>query len=293
MKRVYIFININNNKEKQGEIDKMLIIRKGFIENLKDIIVDLNHYKVEIMRKEELAEIHIRRYLLQVSAMELFFNKKTFFLICGKENIDAVNRAFQQFLHIKSKKLIKSNTLMYFSLLNNNFKHQNLANLLKKRKFQILDSQDVLKILLPLWEEGKISNFAYLMILNILSGRTYNDLSQYPVFPWILCYNEESMVLDFNDEKNYRNLSKPMGALIEEKAKSVKEHYYNIMNTLDTAPFHYGSHYSNPVVILYYLIRLMPFSEWAKDLQGFSKKFFFFFSKKLKLFFFYYNSFNF
>ena len=121
---------------------------------------------------------------------------------------------------------------------------------------------------MPLWEEGKISNFSYLMILNIISGRTYSDLSQYPVFPWVLGYNEEAMIMDFNDERNYRNLSKPMGALIEEKSKNVREHYINIMNTLDTAPFHYGSHYSNPVVIIYYLLRLMPYSEWAKDLQG-------------------------
>lgn len=27
-------------------------------------------------------------------------------------------------------------------------------------------------------------NFAYLMLLNTLSGRSFHDLSQYPVLPW-------------------------------------------------------------------------------------------------------------
>ncbi len=36
------------------------------------------------------------------------------------------------------------------------------------------------------WERGEISNFEYLMCLNTLAGRSYNDLMQYPVFPWIV-----------------------------------------------------------------------------------------------------------
>lgn len=34
------------------------------------------------------------------------------------------------------------------------------------------------------WQRGEISNFAYLMFLNTLAGRSYNDLTQYPIFPW-------------------------------------------------------------------------------------------------------------
>ena len=35
-------------------------------------------------------------------------------------------------------------------------------------------------------QRGDISNFEYLMHLNTLAGRTYNDMMQYPVFPWVL-----------------------------------------------------------------------------------------------------------
>ena len=62
------------------------------------------------------------------------------------------------------------------------------------------------------WRRRDITNFEYLMILNTLSGRSYNDLTQYPVFPWVLAdYSSES--LDFNKSSTFRDLSKPVGAL--------------------------------------------------------------------------------
>ncbi len=36
------------------------------------------------------------------------------------------------------------------------------------------------------WQRAEVSNFEYLMYLNTMAGRTYNYLSQYPIFPWIL-----------------------------------------------------------------------------------------------------------
>ena len=44
------------------------------------------------------------------------------------------------------------------------------------------------------------------------TGRTYNDLNQYPVLPWVLA-DYESEVLDFNSVATFRDLSKPIGAL--------------------------------------------------------------------------------
>ena len=33
------------------------------------------------------------------------------------------------------------------------------------------------------WQNGTVSNFEYLMYLNSLADRSFNDLAQYPVFP--------------------------------------------------------------------------------------------------------------
>ena len=62
------------------------------------------------------------------------------------------------------------------------------------------------------WRRRDITNFEYLMILNTLAGRSYNDLTQYPVFPWVLT-DYSSEVLDFNKSSTFRDLSKPVGAL--------------------------------------------------------------------------------
>nr|CDS29372.1 neurobeachin [Hymenolepis microstoma] len=57
-----------------------------------------------------------------------------------------------------------------------------------------------------------MSNFDYLMCLNTLAGRSFNDLNQCPIFPWVLS-NYTSRHLDLNEPKNYRDLSSPVGTL--------------------------------------------------------------------------------
>jgi hypothetical protein len=36
------------------------------------------------------------------------------------------------------------------------------------------------------WQRREVSNFEYVMALNTFAGRSFNDLGQYPVFPWVL-----------------------------------------------------------------------------------------------------------
>lgn len=72
------------------------------------------------------------------------------------------------------------------------------------------------------WVRREISNFDYLIQLNTIAGRTYNDLSQYPVFPWVLT-DYSSAELDLNNPSVYRDLTKPIGALNEERAQEIKE----------------------------------------------------------------------
>lgn len=57
------------------------------------------------------------------------------------------------------------------------------------------------------WQRREISNFDYLMYLNTVAGRTYCDLNQYPVYPWVIV-NYESNDLDLSLASNYRDLSK-------------------------------------------------------------------------------------
>ncbi|CAL4060245.1 unnamed protein product, partial [Meganyctiphanes norvegica] len=103
------------------------------------------------------------------------------------------------------------------------------------------------------WQAGAISNYEYLCYLNSQADRSVNDLTQYPVFPWVLAdYISEE--LDLNDPGIYRDLSKPMGALNEERLSRLKER----CRDMPEPRFLYGSHYSTPGFVLFYLVRQYP-----------------------------------
>lgn len=61
------------------------------------------------------------------------------------------------------------------------------------------------------WIDKKISNFEYIMWINFVSGRSYQDLTQYPIFPWT--YIGFGHEFNINDISHYRNLSKNMGSV--------------------------------------------------------------------------------
>ena len=129
------------------------------------------------------------------------------------------------------------------------------------------------------------------MFLNTLAGRSYNDLTQYPVFPWIL-QDYTSSSLDLSDPSIYRDLSKPMGPLNSTREATIRQRWKDMFGNFRFSqqaknsgggvggggggggeeamkPFHYGTHYSSAAVVLYFLLRLEPFtSHFLKDLQG-------------------------
>ncbi|XP_010556770.1 PREDICTED: protein SPIRRIG isoform X2 [Tarenaya hassleriana] len=116
------------------------------------------------------------------------------------------------------------------------------------------------------WQNGEISNFQYLMHLNTLAGRGYSDLTQYPVFPWILA-DYESENLDLSDPKIFRKLDKPMGCQTPDGEEEFRKRYES-WDDPEVPKFHYGSHYSSAGIVLFYLIRLPPFSVENQKLQG-------------------------
>eukprot|EP01125_Pyxidicula_operculata_P009488 TRINITY_DN3125_c0_g1_i2.p1 TRINITY_DN3125_c0_g1~~TRINITY_DN3125_c0_g1_i2.p1 ORF type:complete len:796 (-),score=134.84 TRINITY_DN3125_c0_g1_i2:68-2455(-) len=111
------------------------------------------------------------------------------------------------------------------------------------------------------WQCGLISNFEYLMYLNNAADRTFNDLTQYPVFPWIIA-DYKSNSIDLNNPSIYRDLSKPIGALNRDRLTGFRQRF----NDMDPPKFLYGTHYSTPGYVLYYLVRVAP--EYMLRLQN-------------------------
>ena len=103
------------------------------------------------------------------------------------------------------------------------------------------------------WQNGLISNLEYLLYLNSAADRSFNDLTQYPVMPWVI-QDYTSNKLDLDNPKSYRDLSKPMGALDDERLTALKERTAD----MPEPRFLYGSHYSTPGFVLYFLARKIP-----------------------------------
>ena len=119
------------------------------------------------------------------------------------------------------------------------------------------------------WVKGEMSNFHYLMLVNTMAGRTFNDLTQYPVFPWVLAdYTSED--LDLSDPRTFRDFSKPMGCQNPERQAEFRDRYqsFSEMGDANSPPFHYGTHYSSAMIVSSYLIRLQPFVHSYLLLQG-------------------------
>lgn len=148
------------------------------------------------------------------------------------------------------------------------------------------------------WQKGLISNAEYLHFLNFAANRSFNDSTQYPVFPWVLADFKSDQIPEEPTSKStkqvqkaWRDLSKPVGALSSEKLEQFKSKYFEILQkSPNSSPFlqphqlnapslgsdsdkklddldevdnteqayMYMSHYSTPGIVFYYLIRRFP-----------------------------------
>ena len=114
-----------------------------------------------------------------------------------------------------------------------------------------------------LWAKNKISNYDYIMLLNILSGRSLNNLSQYFIFPRLL-NNFSNNILNWISPSIYRDLSYPILSSDPLIKEDIKKKY----DLIDSDKYHSGTFYSNYAFVSYFLIRQRPFSEISLEIQG-------------------------
>ncbi|XWS25391.1 hypothetical protein CRYUN_Cryun27aG0064600 [Craigia yunnanensis] len=196
--------------------------------------------------------VHWTRYLLRYTAVEIFFS-------------DLVAPIFINFASQKDAKEI--GTLIVAT--RNELLFPRGSSRDKSGTISFVDrcvALEMAETARESWRRRDITNFEYLMILNAFAGRSYNDLTQYPVFPWILA-DYSSEVLDFNKSSTFRDLSKPVGALDSKRLEMFEDRYRNFCDP-DIPSFYYGSHYSSMGIVLYYLLRLEPFTSLHRNLQG-------------------------
>ena len=117
------------------------------------------------------------------------------------------------------------------------------------------------------WVNGKMSNFEYLMNLNIHSGRSFSNHSQYPIFP-LICIEANKKELNFADPTIYRDLSKPIGALNQARLDALFNEMKERELLFDPDKYLYTSGPVSRLTICIFLLRMEPFTSLHIDLQS-------------------------
>lgn len=223
-------------------------------------------YETRSWRWEDVLSISKRRFLLRDVAIEVFFvDGRSYLLTTNTPNLR--NELYQKLLgkatHATDSAMGEDSWRVE-SVKNQGDEIQTFGS-----RFTSVFAQNNANPATRRWMKGEISNFHYLMLVNTMAGRTFNDLTQYPVFPWILAdYTSEE--LDLTNPRTFRDLTKPMGCQDPERQAEFKDRYQSFAEMGDegSPPFHYGTHYSSAMIVTSYLIRLQPFVHSYLLLQG-------------------------
>ncbi|KAM3864793.1 lipopolysaccharide-responsive and beige-like anchor protein [Diretmus argenteus] len=194
----------------------------------------------------EIRAVFSRRYLLQNTALEIFMANRTAVMF----NLPDASTV-KKVVHCLPRVGVGTN-----------------FGLPQTRRITLATPKQLFKAsnMTQRWQRRELSNFEYLIFLNTISGRTYNDLNQYPVFPWVIT-NYDSEELDLTLPSNFRDLSKPIGALNPKRAAFFSDRYESWED--DQVPkFHYGTHYSTSSFTQMWLLRIEPFTTFFLNFQG-------------------------
>ncbi|XP_064125927.1 WD repeat- and FYVE domain-containing protein 4 isoform X4 [Loxodonta africana] len=220
-------------------------ISDPFIFNMCSKDRSCDHYACQCHSYSDIREIRRTRFLLQDISLEIVFqNGYSKFLVFHNNDRSKAFKSFCSFQPGLKGKGVPEDSL-------NLRKHPGLDRTMLQR-----------------WQKKEISNFEYLMYLNTLAGRTYNDYMQYPVFPWVLAdYTSET--LNLTNPKTFRDLSKPMGAQTKERKLKFVQRFKEVEKTEGDliVQCHYYTHYSSAIIVASYLVRLPPFTQAFCSLQ--------------------------
>ena len=186
-------------------------------------------------KTESIKEIVVKRYNLLRQAIEIYFDNSPSILISLFDK-----SIVKKFLNV-TRNLTKKKKDLHIEIVDKPEKY------VTEMKFQ------------EAWVASKITNFEYLMILNKYGGRSFNDINQYPIFPWVIS-NYENPCIDLSDPKIYRDLQKTIGGISEKKREQADEKLDVLINCKGCGFYQIGTHYLPGRVVLGFFLRIEPYS---------------------------------
>ena len=215
-----------------------------------------------------------RIYYYRKSALEIFTETKSYFFNFYSEDdlnnfFNFINNYFLQNYYFPIE--INNYNIGYTKINKNIIKGNDLKNS-NNNDFVQLISNCISKN-----DLNEMSIFDIILLINLISNRSYIDLSQYPVFPLLFFYDKEKKGnTDTEYKKAIRDLKKHIGFQTRTTNSSNRNKMF--MNfykkceeeedELNDTKHYFETHYSTPFYISNYLIRLFPYSFCAIEYQG-------------------------
>ena len=192
---------------------------------------DKNLYRISI-KYEDIKLILLKRYYYKNSALEIFTltNKSYYFNFKYEEDRDKfINNILCKFKEAKTiindfKENKDNFYIIGYSIKPQTFKDKRKytrKEIEKKDKSEKKKTVKKLSKKIKEWATWKINNFSFIMWMNFFSNRSYNDISQYPIFPWILCnYDDPLKIESIYYESSLNNINSTLNEENFNRSKS-------------------------------------------------------------------------
>jgi hypothetical protein len=221
-----------NRNENDEDFDKYK--KSCFGSVFKEKSEKYNNYFLKIPFKT-IEIIFRRRYYFKKNVLEIFTqNKKSYFFRIDEnkfkdffDNILSNNKMDKNYNELEDITIETSKNEEKIGLINKSnelFEYNNYKNLFINKKIPTI------KNIYMKWTRWEISTFTLLNYLNIFSSRSYHDINQYPVFPWIITNYSSNIFQSLTSDNNQiRPFNKPMGMIDITKEAAERRDNYKIL----------------------------------------------------------------
>ena len=234
--------------------------------------------KIIRIKLDDIRLVLSRIYFYRNSALEIFTETKSYYF--NFESEDKKQSLICTFMYPCEESFfpinIDGNVIGYMKLNQKIIDKNKFSDLINKNNNFI----DFISDQTSKGELCEMCIFDIIMMINLISNRSFNDLYQYPIFPILYLYDKKNHKIierDFKEHIGFQDFA--------EKSKTRKtlfqKTYQETINELNEKGFneneeneenltlnYFNTHYSNSIYTSNYLIRLFPYSFSAIELQG-------------------------
>ena len=194
---------------------------------------NLNKQDHEIYLKIDLSEIIFifnRKYSFKDNSIEIFTSNHRSYYFKFKNN-EKRNKFREHLLSILNKdSSIFKKLYKPISSINENNKSINLGYYKDCGNYSEYSNISSIR---ELWKNNQISTLEYIMWINIYGNRSFRDISQYPVLPWIIDDYKTKTFQDIVKNDCIRDFKLPMGMMaLDEKGKDRAEGYISTYKSM-------------------------------------------------------------